>query len=46
MEIIISLIIGAAVGGVGVAWRLKGSRTAWETAKAVIQGAGGTGPRQ
>lgn len=39
-------ILGAAAGGAGVLWRLKGSRTVTETLKAVIQGGGGTGPRQ
>lgn len=43
MEIIISLILGAAAGGAGVAWRLKGARTVMETLKAVIQGGGGPG---
>lgn len=46
MKIIFSLILGAAAGGAVVLWRLKGSRTVAETLKAVIQGGGGTGPRQ
>lgn len=46
MEIIISLILGAAAGVGITAWRLKGARTVSETLRAAIQGGGGTGPRQ
>ena len=46
MEIILSLIIGAAAGAGVSIWRLKGSRTVTDTLRAVIQGGGGPGEEQ
>lgn len=38
--------VSALAGGAFVAWRLRGDRSMVETARAVIQGGGGPGPRQ
>lgn len=39
-------ILSALAGGLAVAWRLRAGRTLTETARAVIQGGGGPGPRR
>lgn len=38
--------VSALAGGGLVVWRLRGDRTLMETARAVILGGGGPGPRQ
>ncbi len=43
---ILSCIASGLAGGAIVAWRLRGDRTLVETARAVILGGGGPGPRQ
>lgn len=46
MFIAITMLASAAAGGLAAAWRLRAGRTLTETARAVIQGGGGPGPRR